>query len=44
MSQIDKIQVEGIRSYCEPAVVEFFTPLTLIVGTNGAGKTVGNLA
>lgn len=40
MSQIEKLQIEGIRSYGEPAVIEFFTPLTLIVGANGAGKTV----
>jgi DNA repair protein RAD50 len=40
MSQIEKLQIEGIRSYREPAVIEFFTPLTLIVGSNGAGKTV----
>ena len=40
MSQIEKLQLEGIRSYGEPAVIEFFTPLTLIVGANGAGKTV----
>ncbi|XP_028394772.1 DNA repair protein RAD50-like [Dendronephthya gigantea] len=39
MSQIEKLQIQGIRSYKEPAVIEFFTPLTLIVGTNGAGKT-----
>lgn len=39
MSQIEKLQIEGIRSYGEPAVIEFFTPLTLIVGANGAGKT-----
>ena len=40
MSQIEKLQIQGIRSYGEPAVIEFFTPLTLIVGANGAGKTV----
>ena len=39
MSQIQKLKIEGIRSYREPAVIEFFTPLTLIVGANGAGKT-----
>lgn len=40
MAQIQKLQIEGIRSYAEPAVIEFFTPLTIIVGTNGSGKTV----
>ena len=40
MAQIKKLQIEGIRSYKEPAIIEFFTPLTLIVGANGAGKTV----
>ena len=42
MSQIQKLKIEGIRSYREPAVIEFFTPLTLIVGANGAGKTVSS--
>ena len=40
MSQIEKLQISGIRSYGEPAVIEFHNPLTLIVGANGAGKTV----
>ena len=36
------MQIQGIRSYPphESAVIEFQTPLTLIVGKNGTGKTV----
>ncbi|KAF2222525.1 DNA repair protein Rad50 [Elsinoe ampelina] len=41
MSKIDKLSILGIRSFspktCE--VIEFLTPLTLIVGFNGSGKT-----
>ncbi|EDO44237.1 predicted protein [Nematostella vectensis] len=42
MSSIEKMQVCGIRSYShqERCVIEFQKPLTLIVGHNGAGKTV----
>lgn len=34
--------IKGIRSFSpdNTAVVEFYRPLTLIVGHNGAGKTV----
>nr|QIC49984.1 DNA repair protein RAD50 [Actinia equina] len=41
MSSIEKLKIQGIRSYSqnEPAAIEFFKPLTLIVGSNGAGKT-----
>ncbi|PNS15168.1 DNA repair protein rad50 [Sphaceloma murrayae] len=39
--KIDKLSILGIRSFspktCE--VIEFLTPLTLIVGFNGSGKT-----
>jgi DNA repair protein RAD50 len=45
MSNIDKLLVRGIRSF-DPHnvnVIEFFTPLTIIVGHNGAGKTVSTL-
>jgi DNA repair exonuclease SbcCD ATPase subunit len=32
----------GIRSFSpeEPSYIKFFSPLTLIVGSNGSGKTV----
>jgi AAA15 family ATPase/GTPase len=45
MSNIDKLLVRGIRSF-DPHnvnVIEFFTPLTIIVGHNGAGKTVSTV-
>ncbi|KAJ3051631.1 DNA repair protein rad50 [Rhizophlyctis rosea] len=41
MSQIEKLLIRGIRSF-DPAgtnIIEFYTPLTIIVGHNGAGKT-----
>lgn len=41
MSSIDKLLIRGIRSF-DPdtsAVIEFYSPVTLIVGHNGAGKT-----
>jgi len=36
--------IKGIRSFSpdNQNVVEFYKPLTLIVGHNGAGKTVSN--
>lgn len=44
MSTIEKLSIQGIRSFghedTDKQVVEFFKPLTLIVGHNGAGKTV----
>lgn len=41
MSNIEKLSVRGIRSFSPHTqnVIEFYTPLTLIVGPNGAGKT-----
>ncbi|XP_033111365.1 DNA repair protein RAD50-like [Anneissia japonica] len=43
MSSINKLSIQGIRSFGQDdgdmQVVEFFSPLTLIVGQNGAGKT-----
>lgn len=41
MSRIDKLSISGIRSF-SPSVreaIQFNTPLTLIVGYNGSGKT-----
>ena len=42
MCTIDKMLIKGIRSFSpnNQAVIEFYRPLTLIVGHNGAGKTV----
>lgn len=45
MSSIEKLLIRGVRSF-DPKheeVVAFYTPLTLIVGHNGSGKTVGAL-
>jgi DNA repair protein RAD50 len=41
MSSIDKLSIRGIRSFSpwEEQKIEFFKPLTLILGQNGAGKT-----
>jgi DNA repair protein RAD50 len=41
MSKIDKLSITGIRSFShlERQNITFFTPLTLIVGYNGSGKT-----
>ncbi len=41
MSCIDKMSIMGIRAF-EPQTretIQFFSPLTLIVGHNGSGKT-----
>lgn len=37
--------IKGIRSFSpdNTTIIEFYKPLTLIVGANGAGKTVGCL-
>ncbi|RUS15746.1 RAD50 protein, partial [Endogone sp. FLAS-F59071] len=41
MSTIEKLLISGIRSFDPkvPSTIELYTPLTLIVGSNGAGKT-----
>ncbi|GJN94490.1 hypothetical protein Rhopal_007572-T1 [Rhodotorula paludigena] len=41
MSSLDKLAIRGIRSFDsnEMAVMQFYTPLTVIVGHNGSGKT-----
>eukprot|EP01048_Picozoa_sp_COSAG05_P001592 COSAG05_NODE_55_length_23493_cov_709.337907_2_plen_141_part_00 len=41
MSTINKLSIDGIRSFAsgDPQVIAFKKPLTLIVGSNGAGKT-----
>lgn len=42
MSSIEKLLIRGIRSFDPQSqnIIEFYTPLTIIVGPNGAGKTV----
>ncbi|KAF4635009.1 hypothetical protein G7Y89_g3087 [Cudoniella acicularis] len=40
-SQIDRLKITGIRSFdnTQSQTIQFFAPLTLIVGYNGSGKT-----
>lgn len=44
MSAITKMSIQGVRSFgpenSDRQVIEFFSPLTLILGPNGSGKTV----
>lgn len=42
MSTVEKLLIKGIRSFSpdNQTIIEFYKPLTLIVGQNGAGKTV----
>ena len=46
MSVIEKMSIMGIRSFGPEdnnrQMIEFFKPLTLILGPNGTGKTVIN--
>ena len=41
MSTIDKLAIRGVRSFSpfDEEKIEFFRPLTMILGQNGAGKT-----
>lgn len=41
MSAIDKLQILGVRSFSnqKAEIIQFYKPLTLIVGLNGSGKT-----
>lgn len=41
MSSISKLQIRGIRSFSPDVdeTIEFYSPLTMIVGANGCGKT-----
>lgn len=41
MSKIDKLSISGVRSFSHLTreTIQFHTPLTLIVGYNGSGKT-----
>lgn len=42
MTTVDKLLIQGIRSFSpnKRNTIEFYSPLTIIVGQNGAGKTV----
>jgi DNA repair protein RAD50 len=44
MSTIQKLAIAGVRSYNPETIqkIEFFSPITLILGENGAGKTVNS--
>ncbi|PRP84324.1 hypothetical protein PROFUN_07625 [Planoprotostelium fungivorum] len=41
MTSVDKLLIRGIRSFSpeNEYIIEFYKPLTIIVGQNGAGKT-----
>jgi len=41
MSRVEKLLIRGVRSFSplNRGVIQFFSPLTIIVGHNGAGKT-----
>jgi DNA repair protein RAD50 len=41
MASISKLQIRGIRSFSpnRDETIEFYSPLTMIVGSNGCGKT-----
>lgn len=41
MASLNKLAIRGIRSFDDKniAVIEFFSPVTVIVGHNGSGKT-----
>lgn len=43
MSMLEKLQIQGIRSFgptdANKQMMSFFSPLTLILGSNGTGKT-----
>ena len=41
MASLDKLAIRGIRSFDDKqiSIIEFFTPVTVIVGHNGSGKT-----
>lgn len=42
MSSIEKLQIRGIRSFdaeSNDQIIHFQSPLTLILGANGCGKT-----
>jgi AAA15 family ATPase/GTPase len=46
MTSIETLTIRGIRSFSpqEEVRIDFYKPLTLIVGANGAGKTVHHIS
>lgn len=42
MASLNKLAIRGIRSFDDKqiSVIEFYSPVTVIVGHNGSGKTV----
>jgi len=48
MSSIERMTIQGIRSFGtsdqDRGFISFFSPLSLILGPNGTGKTVGKMA
>ena len=42
MSTIEKLMISGIRCFHpdESQIIEIYSPLTIIAGSNGSGKTV----
>ncbi len=42
LTSVPKVLIKGIRSFApdNDYIIEFYRPLTIIVGSNGAGKTV----
>ena len=44
MSSIDKLQIRGIRSFSpnKDETIEFYSPLTIIVGANGCGQKISS--
>jgi len=45
MSYIESLTIKGIRNFDPKNAqkIEFFRPLTLIIGNNGSGKTVRDI-
>lgn len=41
MATLDKLAIRGVRSFDDKglSIIQFFTPLTVIIGYNGSGKT-----
>lgn len=41
MAELDKLAIRGVRSFGprDVNIIQFFKPLTVIVGHNGSGKT-----
>uniref|UniRef100_A0A8C9LGZ2 Rad50/SbcC-type AAA domain-containing protein n=1 Tax=Piliocolobus tephrosceles TaxID=591936 RepID=A0A8C9LGZ2_9PRIM len=41
MTTLEKIGIQGVRSYCDERTetLEFYSPVTIIYGKNGSGKS-----